>query len=323
MKLPSRTTQHETGDRALAVLKTALPREWIVREQSHDYGIDVEVEIADHAVSGVIFKGQVKGHEGITWTAADTYFESVREETLNYWRALPVPVVLFLVDVAASQTFWAATAGAVPAAALTGGGVRVRRDDALPKSVDQLARYILTWLDARRARETLCRLPHLARRLERRLESLEYDCFLPLDPEDVEETRDCYQENLQFARSVGMNVASALPWSLWLARSKKIWGADYPLYWGTHDEAVLYAKTIYDEALHHAADLLGKEPVTPENAAVKSFLEHLGTGDNVTYTFTGVTPFDMLSEEQWGKVDDLLKQKGALRHPVVAKRKSD
>ena len=68
MDLPKRPSQHVTSEQAVSLLKAVLPREWIVREQpAGDYGIDVEIELAANTVSGLIFKGQVKGHQEVKW----------------------------------------------------------------------------------------------------------------------------------------------------------------------------------------------------------------------------------------------------------------
>jgi hypothetical protein len=100
MDLPKRPEQHVTAERAVGAVINALPRTWIKREQQADYGIDLEVEIANEVVSGRIFKGQVKGRQSVRWTGANTISVSVRAETLSYWNQFPVPVILFLVDLA-------------------------------------------------------------------------------------------------------------------------------------------------------------------------------------------------------------------------------
>lgn len=54
----------------MSCVKSALPPRWIVREKSQaDYGIDLEIEVADEFVTGLIVNAQVKGHQAITWNA--------------------------------------------------------------------------------------------------------------------------------------------------------------------------------------------------------------------------------------------------------------
>ena len=44
-----RTSQHITGDRAVKIIKDRiLPPEWVVREMTPDYGIDLDVELFDY-----------------------------------------------------------------------------------------------------------------------------------------------------------------------------------------------------------------------------------------------------------------------------------
>ena len=40
-----RPTTHVNGDRGVKVLSSQLPSEWVIRECSSDYGIDLEVEL--------------------------------------------------------------------------------------------------------------------------------------------------------------------------------------------------------------------------------------------------------------------------------------
>ncbi|MDA8563099.1 DUF4365 domain-containing protein [Mariniblastus sp.] len=57
-----RPNQHVSGDNAINILKLALPEPWIKRDVSHDYGVDMEIEIVDgENVTGQRLWLQVKG----------------------------------------------------------------------------------------------------------------------------------------------------------------------------------------------------------------------------------------------------------------------
>ncbi len=97
-RLPQRPLTHITGYQAVVALQNVLPRHWIFRECPPDYGIDCEVEIVspnDGAVTGAVLKGQVKGSSpGVSYKRHGV---SVASNTVRYWLALPVPVILIWV----------------------------------------------------------------------------------------------------------------------------------------------------------------------------------------------------------------------------------
>jgi len=43
--MPRRAKSHETDEAAQGVFKAAIPKDWVVREQRPDYGLDYVVEI--------------------------------------------------------------------------------------------------------------------------------------------------------------------------------------------------------------------------------------------------------------------------------------
>jgi tetratricopeptide (TPR) repeat protein len=77
-----------------------LPSHWIVRELSHDYGLDAEVEIvaADGAVTGRRFNAQLKATDD-----PDGATVRLAAETVRYYRGLDLPVLLVLYRAADDQ----------------------------------------------------------------------------------------------------------------------------------------------------------------------------------------------------------------------------
>ena len=102
--LPQRPDAHVTGEQAVLALRNALPAHWIFRECPPDYGIDCEIEIvaANGEVLGAVVKGQVKGR-GVTHTSNGV---SVSANSVRYWLALPVPVIIVRVTVEPPSVQW-------------------------------------------------------------------------------------------------------------------------------------------------------------------------------------------------------------------------
>src|SRR5258708_40116902 len=62
--LPQRGRSHVLGELGVGAVKGCFPAEWICREESPDYGIDLVVEIVKGtSVTGIRFGIQVKGKD--------------------------------------------------------------------------------------------------------------------------------------------------------------------------------------------------------------------------------------------------------------------
>jgi len=92
---------------SLTILRDQLPRHWIVRTNGADYGLDGEIEIVskDGVVKGDIFKFQIKGH-GKVHPKEQHIIQRVNVSTVNYWLEVPLPVILFVVDIDGSIVYW-------------------------------------------------------------------------------------------------------------------------------------------------------------------------------------------------------------------------
>ena len=310
MDLPKRPSQHVTSEQAVSLLKAVLPREWIVREQpAGDYGIDVEIELAANTVSGLIFKGQVKGHQEVKWKSDGTILQPVRPETANYWRQFMVPVVLFVVDVEGRRVYWAETQGVTQ----TPSGIWVSRTNELPATTTRLALYVITWIDARTAQQTIYRVPLLSKRIEERMNWVDGDAWMAVEEDEVEEVRDLYEQVMRLAHVVGLDVSGVPPWEMWLARSKKFWGDGEALSLGTHAELALYMKSVFDEASVRALRLIEREDPSPANAYAKAFIQR-GERFQIRHSFEN--RFDRIDTAAWRKIEARLEERGALRFRV-------
>ncbi len=109
-----RTKQHQTEDKAYKQFKACLPDYWVVRSQTHDYGIDREVEIfnqnanGDAVSTGYIFKAQVKGTEKAKISKNDhlVKFQLELDRTNYLCNEINVPAFFILADININQTWW-------------------------------------------------------------------------------------------------------------------------------------------------------------------------------------------------------------------------
>ena len=110
-----RPIQHQIDDLACQQFKQCLPRQWVIRAQSHDYGIDGEVEVFKSAndqdvadSTGTIFKVQIKGTQSASVSGSGEIV-SLQLEVPNVrylCDELRLPVVLILADTNSKQTWW-------------------------------------------------------------------------------------------------------------------------------------------------------------------------------------------------------------------------
>jgi len=104
---PVRARSHATEHASLVILQDQLPDNWIVRIDRTDYGIDGELEVVDRnrKVVGNIVKFQIKGHRKVRFRAQNVV-QRVSVSSINYWLEIPLPVILFVVDVGQRIVYW-------------------------------------------------------------------------------------------------------------------------------------------------------------------------------------------------------------------------
>ncbi|AUC23226.1 hypothetical protein BTO15_14485 [Polaribacter sejongensis] len=92
--MPKRVNQHEIEDISRAKFQLALPRKWVFRDKSKDYGIDGEVELFDNAKTpqGLVFWVQLKATESTEKSIILNVDFSI--ETLQYYKTLDIPILL-------------------------------------------------------------------------------------------------------------------------------------------------------------------------------------------------------------------------------------
>ena len=308
-KLPRRPKQHVIGDRAVVLVRKHLPPEWVVREQdgTSDYGIDLEVEIAQAVVSGHIFKGQVRGHEQLPWAADSGYLQPVRAATLEYWRAVPVPVVLLVADLGAEAVYWTLVRSSEGES-----GVRVARSSRLDRTADDLERSVTAWLDEHGANATVASVALFAERWESAKSRLDLDCFLSVPDDVYVEILWLYHQLKLLREALALSHGDLFSWETWVARSRVTFGDAEHLYWGTYDEIMAYLDPHVEEALDAAAHRLAAEDTRAENVVAKSWAESRVGRPYLRYGYR--SPLENAPSSFWERMDEQLSQVDARRY---------
>ena len=82
LNLPNRHKSHIQSEKAIRTIKKLLPIDWIIREISPDYGIDIEIEIWKEEPTGRVSYAQVKSIENFSTYENKGY--PIKISTLNY-----------------------------------------------------------------------------------------------------------------------------------------------------------------------------------------------------------------------------------------------
>lgn len=103
-----RPVQHQIEDESCRIFQSLLPREWVVRWQDGDYGIDGEVEVfKDEESTGLIFKVQMKGTESPTYLQDGSMSLQMKSNNLQYLvNEISLPVLVIGVDVVTCSCRW-------------------------------------------------------------------------------------------------------------------------------------------------------------------------------------------------------------------------
>jgi hypothetical protein len=310
-ELPKRPSRHSSGERGIAILKLALPQSWILRNQvESDYGIDVEVEIADDHVSGIILKGQVRTKTPIAWRQDDTFREPFDSGKLLYWRTIQLPVVLFLVDNESEEVFWTPASGEVPADSCLPSEIIVARSNKVKGNSVSIASYATGFTPHRDARRLLYRIAFYLDVFRKHEDLVNRDSFLPLEPDEYASFDFLYDETLALRSALGASNKGVVPWLLWAIRSTSIFGDAGEMCYGIHDEALLYLKPLVDEVRALAKKILDQEQPSFLNFAAKNALEFPG----IIY---GAPVVQSFPAEFWEAIEEHLASRGAKRYDLA------
>jgi tetratricopeptide (TPR) repeat protein len=102
--LPIRSRSHELEDESIERFKGAIPRRWVCREKSRDYGVDLEVEIfaEDRTATGLMFYVQLKATDDIEREQKT----SMEVDRISYLQGLELPAVVVRYCSPTGRLFW-------------------------------------------------------------------------------------------------------------------------------------------------------------------------------------------------------------------------
>lgn len=117
-----RPIAHITGDSGVRILESYFPKSWVPREYTHDYGIDLSVEIFNECDGGSITSGehiffQVKGTDKLEKISKDSKIGSEKHEVIPFSldtdllftfekMGSAIPVILAIVDISSKDAFF-------------------------------------------------------------------------------------------------------------------------------------------------------------------------------------------------------------------------
>jgi hypothetical protein len=256
--LPRRPRQHELADQGARITQSVLPVGWVYRdlEGKGDYGIDAEVEIFEDGLpTGWSFRLQLKAHERCAWTAADSYVEPVKDNTRNYWRLHPLPVILVACDVGLREAYWAFVDEAE-----TEGGVRVRRSNQLPETSRALRNGVRARLNQTGPISAMLAVPLLEQHWLSLRDVTGHDPFLPVDEDALQPLKWIYGQLPQLRYALALFPHSLVPWEVWVAKSQMTFSPYEELHCAVFDEILAYLTPIVDGTLTAAATRLSADP---------------------------------------------------------------
>lgn len=162
---PNRTIAHQNEAEAIKIVNSIIPKYWIAREVSErDYGIDMYIELtSQNQVTGNLVAIQVKGVKKVLFNKEGVFkFAKFKSSTVNYWRALPIPVFLFIVCLESQKCYFVSISeqlrkGNIQPENSSKGFVQIDKNSTIKKGYTELFNYIFLrerrWPDVEKAME--------------------------------------------------------------------------------------------------------------------------------------------------------------------------
>lgn len=307
--LPKRDERHVIGEEAVDLVKKAFPRKWIIREQGGDYGIDVEIEVADEFVTGTVFKAQVRGHEHIPWTLDQTYSQAIKSKHLQYWAVLPVPVVLLVPETSTGAVHWCRANG--DPGLLGRGSLVVERARTVAPPAEDVLKFVFGWMSASEGQSVIFELPRIGRTYGRLLQATGRDTMSWIDSELLEDAYFFHRDTVRLRQALGLGTSSVFPWAVWISRSQLPGDCD-GLLGGVFDEMMAHLAPLFEEARDAVFERLrdGRIEADGEGWLANNFMAE------VTQHYVYQTPratFGRGDESLWQDVERELESLGALK----------
>nr|WP_277349862.1 DUF4365 domain-containing protein [Planosporangium thailandense] len=190
---------------------------WRTGDGSTDFGIDGELEFADDSVAGLILKCQIKGVRRM----GNKLTVPVKASTINYWSALPLPVMAILVDVAKEKIYWSVPSDPLPD---TDKGSLVFTREACASSAPdaflRAARNLAQWPAASSTLDQVEGFLHIWSQIAPDVGRL--DPGYPVTPQDDAGIFLLYEHVSRLRCFLGLLEPTMLPMAYWRARSGRI-----------------------------------------------------------------------------------------------------
>jgi len=251
---------------------------WRPGRQDEDFGIDGELELTGVTVSGLLVKVQIKGTrntEALVERGGQRI--PIRAETMNYWAAIHLPVVVFLVNVDAEEIYWTQPDPIFDAAAPGVTFTLERRLNGDPGAfVDMLYRLAQT-------PSSSAVLDHVGLFIEWWTELREpidrFDSWSPVNERDIPRLELLFEHVVRLRALLGLAEEPIPPWAFWLARSEcaerllETFSNDTGLVHAVASEMFAYLEPLFIDALVRAGEIAKHNDVIDTHSRLAALVE--------------------------------------------------
>jgi Domain of unknown function (DUF4365) len=276
-QLPKSVETNQIGRRGVTILQNLLEKEgWIFRRQDgdSDFGVDCEIEVVrKNLVTGRLVKGQIKSSSSIEFKDGQKAVQ-VKVSTYNLWQSMPLPTVLFHVDVKSDAVYWTPALAHQPAAHAETMTVRFDETSDLRTGLEGLRSFLENWFEVRGSESILREIGAFHRIYEDIKSDVDhYDDWSEMSDDADDRFRLFYAHALRLRLSVGMTNADIPTVDDWYMRNAGMWDSAWPLHWGTFNEAMKIIGPAYENALEIVTSRLSAAELSVENQDTWNFIK--------------------------------------------------
>jgi hypothetical protein len=282
-RLPIDTDAQKIGRAAASIAGTWFTKPergliWRPGRQDEDFGLDGELELTGVTVSGLLVKVQIKGTRNtVALVKRGAQRISMRPETMNYWAAIQLPVVVFLANVDTEEIYWTQPdpiyAAASPGVTFTlerrlnadpGGFVdmlyRLAQTPSSSAVLDHVGLFIEWWTELREPMDR-------------------YDRWTPVDGQEIPRLELLYEHVLRLRGLLGLAEEAMPPWAFWLDRSEcaehlaEGFSNDTGLVHVVVSEMFAYVEPLYIDALARAGEIANHADVIDTHPRLARLVE--------------------------------------------------
>lgn len=314
-KLPKSGETNQIGRRGVTIVQDLFEKDgWIFRRQDgdSDFGVDCEIEVVQrNLVTGRLVKGQVKSSSDIEFKDGQKTVQ-VKVTTYNLWRSMPLPTVLFHVDVGSSAVYWTPALAHQPAAEAETMTVRFDETSDLRNGLKGLRSFLENWFEARGSESILREIGAFHRIYEKIKSDVDhYDDWSEMGDDADDQFRLFYAHALRLRVAVGMTNADIPTVDDWYMRNAGMWNSAWPLNWGTFSEAMKIIGPAYEAALEIVSSRLSAAELTVENQDTWNFIKRRTTP---RYPYHAITDQRSSDAQFHARLEAKLKAVGGLKY---------